>query len=170
MLLYNKTGEVIGELYDRPAKVEMKIGKKGLALIKKSESFRSEPYLCPAGIPTIGYGSTMYNDGSKVSLDDTAITKAFATKMLQYQCDTIYGAAVNDNTIIMNIQNHFDAMTSFTYNVGIGGLKASTLLKRHNKGDFSGASKEFGKWIYSDGVVLKGLITRRKREMALYLT
>ena len=59
-------------------------------------------------------------------------------------------------------------MTSFTYNVGIGSLKASTLLKRHNKGDFSGASKEFGKWIYADGKVFEGLVRRREEERKLY--
>ena len=173
MLIYNKEGSVIGELYDVkvidiPSKIEMKISEKGLDLIKMFEGFRSNPYLCPAGVPTIGYGSTRYNNGNKVTMNDKAISKEYATGMLEYQCNTIYGNAVNDYTTIMNNQNQFDAMTSFTYNTGIGGLKTSTILKRHNEGDFSGASKEFGKWIYADGKVFEGLVRRREEERKLY--
>lgn len=174
MLIYNKEGMVIGELYDVevievPSKIDMKVSNKGLELIKMFEGFRSAPYLCPAGIPTIGYGTTKYNNGIKVTMDDNHINETSATEMLKYQCDTIYGDAVNDYTTVMNNQNHFDALTSFTYNLGSTNLRASTLLKKHNKGNFMGAAEEFLKWIYADGRVLDGLITRRETEKALYL-
>ena len=174
MFIYNIDGKVIGELYDVedvdvPTKIEMKISENGLDLIKLFEGFRSNPYLCPAGVPTIGYGSTRYNNGNKVTMNDKAISKEYATGMLEYQCNTIYGDAVNDYTTIMNDQNQFDALTSFTYNLGAGALKASTLLKKHNKGDFEGASKEFSKWVYADGEVLEGLVIRREKEKDLYI-
>ena len=173
MLIYNKEGVLIGELYDVevidvPSKIEMKISEKGLDLIKMFEGFRSNPYLCPAGVPTIGYGSTRYNNGNKVTMNDKAISKEYATGMLEYQCNTIYGDAVNDYTTIMNNQNQFDALTSFTYNLGTGNLKSSTLLKKHNKGDFGGAANEFEKWIYANGEVLEGLVRRREEERKLY--
>ena len=175
MLLYNKEGSIIGELYDNevidiPPKIEMKISENGLDLIKEFESFRSNPYLCPAGKPTIGYGSTRYNDGTKVTLLDKAISKDYATSMLEYQCETIYGDAVNDLTLVMNNQNHFDALTSFTYNVGGEAFRTSTLLRKHNNDDFVGASKEFKKWKYADGKVSNGLVRRRKSEKELYLS
>lgn len=176
MFIYDVSGYKIGELYEvdefssmSPIKVDMKISQTGLDLIKMFEGFRSEPYLCPSDIPTIGYGTTRYNDGTKVTLQDKAISKDFATAMLRFQCDSIYGDAVNDYTLIMDNQNRFDALTSFTYNVGREGLRTSTLLKKHNSGDVIGASKEFKKWKYSNGEVSSGLVKRRKLEKKLYL-
>ena len=173
MFIYDVDGNKIGEIYDmvhqKPKlKIEMKISEKGLDLIKEFEGYKNTPYLCPAGVATIGYGSTRYNDGRKVTMSDTSISEVFATQMLQHQCNTIYGDAVNDYTTIMNNQNHFDALTSFTYNLGTGNLKSSTLLRKHNAGDFDGAGEEFGKWIYANGFMLKGLTNRRAKEKELY--
>lgn len=174
MYIYNKDGKKIGEIYEKTYvptldKIEMKISEKGLELIKKFEGFRSEPYLCPADIPTIGYGTTRYNDGRRVTLNDEPLSKEMASNILQYQVNTIYGDAVNDYTTVMDNQNHFDALTSFTYNLGAGNLKSSTLLKKHNSGDFHGAEDEFKKWVYADGVILDGLVKRRNEESALYI-
>lgn len=169
MKIYDINQNVIGEIYDMIA-TEMTISKNGLELIKYFEGFRSKPYLCPAGVPTIGYGSTYYANGTKVTLSDDDISEADATSLLEYQVMSVYGEAVNRYTTVMNNQNHFDALTSFTYNLGEGNLKSSTLLKKHNLGDYAGAGDEFLKWVYSNGKVLQGLVERRESERKLYLS
>ena len=179
MFIYNKEGSKIGEIYeketslDKPKiveKVDMMISDRGLELIKEYEGFRAKPYLCPAGVPTIGYGTTRYNDGNRVTLNDSTMTEQIASDILRYQVNTIYGEAVNEYTTIMSEQSHFDALTSFTYNLGVGNLKSSTLLKKHNQGSFDGAANEFLKWVYADGKMLNGLVKRRKEEREMYLS
>lgn len=149
---------------------KMKISDKGLDLIKKYEGLSLEPYLCPAGIPTIGYGNTRYNDGTKVTLDDKPITEHEATEMLQYQCNTIYGKCVNNNITSKTTQEQFDAMVSFTWNLGCGNFRTSTLLRKHNAKDYDWASNEFLRWNKSGGKVLRGLALRREEERGLYLS
>lgn len=149
---------------------KMKISDKGLDLIKKYEGISLEPYLCPAGIPTIGYGNTRYNDGAKVTLDDKPITEQEATEMLQYQCNTIYGKCVNNNITSKTTQEQFDAMVSFTWNLGCGNFRTSTLLRKHNAKDYDGASNEFLRWNKSGGKILRGLTRRREEERGLYLS
>ena len=147
----------------------MKISKDGLDLIKSFEGFRSKPYLCPAGVPTIGYGTTYYEDGTHVTLDDEPVTKKEATKMLEEQVNRVYGSTVSRYVTSDTTQNQYNALVSFTYNLGAGNLKSSTLLKKHNRGDYKGASKEFKKWVKAGGKKLKGLERRRKAEKELYL-
>lgn len=148
----------------------MNVGPKGLELIKQFEGFMSEPYLCPAGIPSIGYGCTTYNDGTKVTLDDASISIDEATDMLQYQCDTVYGKCVDDNITSKTTQEMFDAMTSFTWNLGCGNFSTSTLLKRHNESRYDETGDEFLKWVYSNGEYMQGLMNRREAERELYLS
>ena len=148
----------------------METSKKGIKLIAEFEGFSSKPYLCPAGVPTIGYGTTIYPSGTHVEMSDKAISKEQAMSILKYQVDRSYGATVNryvQNTDIT--QNQFDAMVSFTYNLGSGNLKSSTLLKRVNQGKMSKASKEFLKWDKAGGRKLAGLTRRRQAESALFL-
>ena len=109
-----------------------KIGKKGLDLIKSFEGLSLKPYLCPAGIPTIGYGSTFYEDGTKVTLKDKAITEAKATKMLLHEI-TVTEKYVDVFCQDRINQNQFDALVSFAYNTGSNALKTSTLLVKLNK-------------------------------------
>ncbi len=148
----------------------MKISKAGLELIAEFEGFRSKPYRCPAGVPTIGYGTTIYPNGTHVKMSDKAISKEEALSILKYQVDKSYGATVNRYVQNTNItQNQFDAMASFTYNLGSGNLKLSTLLKRVNQGKMEKASKEFLKWDKAGGKKLAGLTKRRKAEAQLFL-
>lgn len=147
---------------------QMKTSSAGINLIKEFESFRASPYVCPGGHNTIGYGNTMYNDGTKVKLSDPDITEEEATKMLRHQVARDYEKCVIKNAIKPNTQNQFDAMVSFTYNLGCGNFSRSTLLKKHLKGDFDGAAKEFLKWNKAGGQVLAGLTRRRKAEKTLY--
>lgn len=137
-------------------------------LIKRFEGFRSEPYLCPAKIPTIGYGSTFYPDGTKVALSDKPINESQAQTILER---TVMGFAksVNDLVKVELTQGQFDALVDFAYNLGAGKLASSTLLKKINAKDFTGASTEFEKWVLSGGVKLKGLVDRRESERKLFV-
>ncbi len=148
----------------------MKISKQGIELIAEFEGFRSKPYKCPAGVPTIGYGTTIYPNGAHVKLSDKSISKEEAFSILKYQVDRSFGAAVNRYTKGTEVtQNQFDAMVSFAYNLGSGALKSSTLLKRVNQGKMKKAAKEFLKWDHAGRKRLAGLTRRRKAESQLFL-
>ena len=95
----------------------MKISQIGIDLIKHFEGFISKPYLCPAGVATIGYGSTKYVDGKKVKLNDKAVNENEATLLLKNTL-TIYENIVNKKVKVQLKQNQFDALVSHTYNTG----------------------------------------------------
>ena len=144
------------------------ISREGINLIKKYEGFRSKPYLCPAGVPTTGYGTTVYPNGKKVKMTDPAITEAEASFLLGTSVDKQYGKAVNDLVVPEIGQGMFDALCSFVYNLGVGSFKSSTLLKKINALDFGGAALEFRKWNKAGGKVLAGLTARRADEEAMF--
>lgn len=148
----------------------MEISDKGLNLIKKFEGFSSTPYLCPAHIPTIGYGNTFYEDGTKVALDDEPISEERATELLKYIADKTFSAFVNRTVDVELNQNQFDALVSFAYNLGNGSLESSTLLKKLNAGDYDGAADEFIRWNKAGGKILTGLTKRRTEERELFLS
>ncbi len=145
----------------------MKSSDKVISLIKISEGFKSSPYLCPAGIPTIGYGSTLYENGTHVKLTDQPITEERATTIMRNQL-VGYESAVNRYVKVPLNQNQFDALVDFAYNAGVGNLQKSTLLKKLNARDYNGAAKEFDKWVYGGGKKLNGLVKRRSKERALF--
>ena len=148
----------------------MLISKNGLNLIKKFEGFSSKPYLCPANVPTIGYGNTFYEDGTKVTLQDNPITEERASELLEFIANKNFGRFVNVTVKVPINQNQFDALVSFAYNLGNGSLQQSTLLKKINDSDYIGASEEFLKWNKSGGKVLSGLTKRRSAEQELFLS
>lgn len=151
-------------------KVPKKLGSKGLTLIKHFEGFYSKPYLCPAGVATVGYGTTYYANGRRVTLHDPYITEQEASRLL---ADTLtsYEKAVDGYCTDTLNQNQFDALTSFCYNLGSGNLKVSTLLKKVNKDVNDPTIRlEFMKWTRANGKILKGLVTRRAAEADLYFT
>lgn len=131
------------------------------------EGFSSKPYLCPAGIPTIGYGSTYYEDGTHVKLTDAPITKERAEAILRSELGT-YESAVNSFVKVPMTQGQFDALVDFAYNAGTGNLQKSTLLKKLNAKDYKGAAGEFDKWVYGGGKKLGGLVKRRAKERTLF--
>lgn len=139
-----------------------------LSLIKKFEGFRSKPYLCPAGIPTIGYGSTRYQDGRAVTLKDEPITESQAAGILATTLGG-YAESVDKLAQVELTQGQYDALVDFAYNLGAGRLASSTLLVKVNAGDFSGAAIEFGKWVKGGGVTLPGLVARREAERQLFV-
>ena len=147
-----------------------KISTKGLDIIKKYEGFSSKPYLCPAKVPTIGYGSTYYEDGSKVKLTDSPITQERATELLEALLIS-FERAVDSYCIDTINQSQFDALCSFAYNCGVGNLKSSTLLKKVNVNPDNPTIKdEFLKWTKGGGKTLPGLIRRRTEEAQLYFS
>ena len=147
----------------------MKSTTNATDIIKEFESLRLIPYLCPRGIPTIGFGSTYYEDGVKVKLDDKPISKDRAEELLINTVNTFdkQVSSLISKNITLN-QNQFDAIVSFAFNIGIGNFTTSTLLKKINKSDFTGASEEFKRWNKSGGVELAGLTRRRKTEKELF--
>lgn len=130
-------------------------------LIKDAEGLRLNAYLCPAGVPTIGYGHTM---GVKVG---HSITKEQADKFFEDD----YKLAENEVMGLVKVpltENQLGALTSFVYNLGATRLRGSTLLRKLNNKDYVGASTEFDKWVYSGGKVLNGLVARRAAERKLF--
>jgi lysozyme len=148
----------------------MHLSQNGLALIKKFEGFRANPYLCSAGIPTIGYGSTYYENGVRVKLSDSPISEEWAEELLKKNV-VHYDVAVNSLTRDDITQNQYDALVSFAYNVGVTNFKNSTLLKRVNANPKDpNITNQFMKWIRAGGRVIKGLILRRREEAQLYFS
>jgi len=146
----------------------MKSSNNLIELIKKFEGFSAKPYLCPAKVATIGYGSTRYADGLKVALNDKPITELQAIDLLK---DTLkqYELAVDSYCRDDINQNQFDALVDFAYNCGVSNLKSSTLLKKVNinPNDIT-IGGEFAKWNKGGGKILNGLVKRRAAESELY--
>jgi len=138
------------------------IGKAGLDLVKSFEGLKLTAYRCPAGILTIGYGST----GPHVTAGKV-ITEAQADDLLQDDLNRFEKAVTRLVTVPLT-QNQYDALVSFAFNVGISALERSTLLKRVNAKLFDQAKAEFAKWNRAGGRPLAGLTRRRAAEAALF--
>jgi len=142
----------------------MKLSKRGAALIEEFEGFVAHPYRDAVGVWTIGYGST-----KGVGPNTPHVTRAQAEARMMREVDATYGAAVNALGVKLN-QNQHDALTSFVYNVGPGGLAASTTIgRRLRAGDLHGAANALLAWDKAGGRRLPGLTRRRAAERALYL-
>ena len=147
-----------------------KIGTKGLEIIKSYEGLKLKPYLCPAKVPTVGYGSTFYENGKKVKITDPSITEQRAIELLQHSLKSFEQYVDSYCRDDIN-QNQFDALVSFCYNLGPANLKSSTLLKKANVNPNDETIRdEFMKWTRSSGKILKGLVARRQAESDLYFS
>jgi lysozyme len=148
----------------------MKLDKKGYDLIKEFEGLKLKPYLCSAQVPTIGYGSTYYENGKKVKLTDAPITKERADELFQIVADD-FAKRVLPLVKKTLTQNQFNSIVSFAFNLGVRALQNSTLLRLVNiNPNDAMIAKEFLKWNKAGGVVVKGLTNRRIKESALYFT
>ena len=141
----------------------MKTSQIGIDLIKFFEGFKSKPYLCPAKVPTIGYGSTMYADGTKVKLSDPNVTELKAEELLKNTLTTY------ENVVLKNIkvplkQQEFDALVSHTYNTG----GSQTLFKMVNEKNPLLKTWWETHYIMGGGKQLKGLVNRRLAETKIY--
>jgi lysozyme len=147
----------------------MQINAGGLSIILVAEGFASTPYRCPAGIASIGYGSTVLLDGRRVKMDSPKVTKDEAKALLRRHLDHVETGILRFVRVPLN-ENEFSALCSWTYNLGIGRLQSSTLRAKLNRGERLGAANEFPKWRRAGGRVLRGLVIRREAERQLFLT
>lgn len=144
----------------------MKISEEGLDLIKSSEGLMLQAYLCPAGVPTIGYGSTIVNN-VRVKMGDGISKEGAEESLLDHLNHDIY-PVIKANVKVALTQGQFDAICDFIYNIGSGAFVQSTLLKKLNAGDYVGAGGQFKRWVYAAGKKLKGLEIRRNKELLLF--
>lgn len=140
----------------------MDVSPRGIALIQQFEGLRLHAYRDSAGVPTIGYGSTR-----GVRMGDE-ITEAQATELLAVDVER-HAEGVRRLVDVPLTQSQFDALASFTFNVGVGALQRSTLLRKLNAGDYRGAADELLRWTKAGGRELRGLVRRREAERAMFL-
>ena len=141
--------------------------KRALPVIARFEGFRSRPYMCSAGVWTVGLGSTRYLDGQSVRPTDPPITREHAYALAVEQLRRDYLPAVLRLCPGIDSYDRLAGVLSFTYNVGVGALRASTLRRRINAGDWLGAQVEMRKWVRGGGGILPGLVTRRAVEAGM---
>ncbi|MDG3438966.1 lysozyme [Nitrospirillum amazonense] len=144
------------------------VNAAGIALTEQSEGLELTAYLCPAGRLTIGYGHT----GPDVTPGMT-ITEAQAQELLLQDLATA-GNGVSQAVTVALTDNQYAALTDFAFNLGIGALTQSTLLRLLNQGDYADAADQFLVWdkahVNGQLVTLPGLAARRQKERALFLT
>jgi len=137
-------------------------------LCKRFEGFRSKPYLCPANVATIGYGSTYYADKRKVTLEDPPMTQEEANKLLMIELEHTYLPGVLRNCPILATDvKKCNAIVDFVYNLGIGRLQTSTLKRKINAQEWEQAQEQLMLWTKGGGKVLPGLLKRRQAECSL---
>ena len=140
----------------------MKTSQRGIELIIRFEGFKSEAYLDPVGIPTIGFGFVKgVKMGDRITLFDAK--ERLKKELIEYEHGVLSACTHPLN------QNQFDAFVCFAFNVGVAGFKKSSVLKAHNRGDFQAASRAFSLWNKAGGKVWPGLTRRRAAEASLYL-
>ena len=137
-------------------------------LCRKYEGYRSKPYLCPANVATIGYGSTYYADGKKVTLQDPPMDEPTARALLLIELEHTYlpGVLRNCPTLATDVRK-CNSIVDFAYNCGVGRLQTSTLKRKINASDWEGAKEQLMLWTKGGGKVLPGLLKRRTAECAL---
>lgn len=148
----------------------MRVIEIACELAKQYEGFRAKPYLCPAGIPTIGYGSTRYADNKKVTLQDKPITEADAEKLL---VSCMEHCLVEALIICPNLKAESNsrqaAIADFVYNLGSSRLASSTLKTKINEEKFDEVPEQLMRWVHAGAVILEGLKKRRATEAALWV-
>jgi len=137
------------------------------ALGRPFEGCYLRPYLCPAGVATIGIGCTFYPDGRAVTLHDAPITREYAHYMHIWMIKNIYMPKVIKLCPKIDTPERAAALIDFAFNLGAGRLKSSTLRKRVNAGDWASVPAELRKWNKGGGRVLRGLTLRREAEIKL---
>ena len=141
------------------------VTEQGLDLIKQFEGFSPMIYLCPAGWPTIGFGHVVRkfeherfeaaideDEGAALLQDDVGVSERAVLRLIQVPLD----------------DGQFDALASFTFNLGAGALQRSTLRRKINRQEYSSAPGELRRWVWADGRKLRGLMRRREAESNIY--
>jgi lysozyme len=150
--------------------MQFKFSDNLVTLLAEFEGFRSKPYLDSVNIPTIGYGTIRYPNGTKVTMLDKEISKETAKEYLLDHANKIALPAINSNIKVEQTQNQIDALGSLIYNIGTGGFANSTVLKRINAKDSTENIKEaWYRWNKAGGSVIPGLTKRREKEFNFYI-
>jgi lysozyme len=156
----------------------LKVSKEAIEGIKKDEGVRTKPYRCPALLWTIGVGHVIDQNHIRVKFDerknlpipdgwDRVLSMAEVDALLAQDLATFERGVLRLCPSGLT-QGRFDALVSFSFNVGLGNLQRSTIRMKHNRGDFEGAAESFMAWTKAGGKELPGLVKRRKHERALY--
>lgn len=145
----------------------MKLNKNGTELMHHFEGCKLDAYLCPAKIPTIGWGNTFYESGRKVKIGET-ISHERADKLFEWVAES-FATQVKQLVKVQLNENQFSALVCFAYNLGVNNLRSSTLLKKVNANpNDPEIFTEFLRWNKANGIVLNGLVKRRQAEADLY--
>ena len=156
------------------------ISDKAIEMIKHHEGVRQLPYRCPALLWTVGVGHVIDPNHIKVPLEqrkqldipdgwDRKLTMEEVNAILQKDLESFVRGVLRLCPASATNQGHLDALTSFSFNVGLGNLQKSTIRMKYNRGDFEGAAEGFLDWTKAGGKVLPGLVKRRNDERALFL-
>ena len=160
---YDDLHDLLGRATD-----EMHIRPSGLDLTCNFEGKRLTAYDDGVGVWTIGFGTTVYPNGIKVMKGDTC-TEAQAKAYMAHDLKK-FESAVNNAVKVPLSQNQVDALVSLAYNIGTGAFSKSTLVKKLNANDFRGAADQFDVWVNAGGKRMQGLVNRRAKEKALFLS
>ena len=158
----------------------MNVSPRAIEVIRHHEGVRNRPYRCPAKLWTIGVGHVIYPDQGRLPLDKRdgvqlreEDNRAFSSEeidaILRHDLER-FERGVERFCPVPLTQGQFDALVSFSFNVGLGTLQRSTLRQKVLRGDMEGAAEEFLKYCMAGGKVLRGLETRRKDERAIFLS
>jgi lysozyme len=158
----------------------MKVSPKAIEMVKHHEGVRFKPYRCPARLYTVGVGHVMYPEQGKLKIEDRdgfplrpednrVWTKDEVDAILKADLARFEKGVATYCTVPLT-QGMFDALVSFSFNVGLGTLQRSTLRSKLNRGDKLGAAEELLKYCLAGGKILKGLQNRRIDERAMFLS
>ena len=159
----------------------MNVSDKCIEMIKHHEGVRTKPYQCPALLWTVGVGHVIDPNHAKVPMAERkalpipdgwnrTLSMDEVNEILKKDLARFVSGVVRLCPATANNQSHLDALTSFSFNVGLGNLQRSQVRMKYNRGDFEGAMDELLTWNKAGGKVLKGLDNRRKDEKALFLS
>lgn len=141
----------------------MRTSEQGLALIRRFEGFAAVPYRCPAGYMTVGYGHVILPHERFDRIDERT-----AAALLQEDVRIAEREVLRMISRIPH-QGAFDALVSFTFNLGGAALQRSSLRRAINGGDDEEAARQWMRWVYAGGRMMAGLVRRREAELALYM-
>ena len=150
-------------------KVDMQLSSNGFRLLGELEGIVLKPYRDSVGIPTIGIGSTYYEDGTKVRMADKPITTERAIQLAKNVVKS-FEQQVNKSILLPMTQNQFDAMVLLCYNIGKSGFARSAVVRHFNLGNIQRAADSFLLWNKAGGRVVQGLVNRRNKERSLFLS
>jgi lysozyme len=158
----------------------VKVSEKALKMIRHHEGVRQRPYRCPAKLWTIGVGHVLYPRQGALKIDERDVYPLEERDNRTFSMEEVdeilrddlnrFERGVERFCPVKLTQGQFDALVSFAFNVGLGTLQRSTLRQKVIRNDMEGAAEEFLKYTLAGGKVLKGLVTRRNDERALFLS